>query len=189
MRSIFAQVDRLYCDMRERGRKALLGEGTGHASIAFERLADMRYVGQSYELSIPFGEGRKEYVLDGMLEAFHAEHERAYGFSAPGEPVELVTLRLTAVGSIVKPKLRELPSDGGGAGASAALRTVRQVFFSEAGGFVDCPSYDRYRLPARGVIEGPAIVEEMDSTTVIHPGFRAEVDRYGNLLIRAGRQA
>ena len=66
---------------------------------------------------------------------------------------------------------------------------MRQVFFAEAGGFTDCPSYDRYRLPARGVVEGPAIVEEMDSTTVIHPGFRAEVDRYGNLLIRAGTRA
>ena len=185
-----AQVDRIYREMRERGRSALLGEGTGHASIGFEHLADMRYVGQSYELSIPFGEGRKEDVLDGMLEAFHAEHERAYGFSAPGEPVEFVTLRLTAVGSIVKPKLRELPSCGsGGVDVSAALRTVRQVFFAEAGGFVDCPSYDRYRLPAHGVVEGPAIVEEMDSTTVIHPGFRAEADRYGNLLIRAGMQA
>jgi len=62
---------------------------------------------------------------------------------------------------------------------------VRQVFFAEAGGFVDCPSYNRYQLAAGGVIEGPAIVEEMDSTTVIHPGFLAEVDRYGNLLIRA----
>jgi N-methylhydantoinase A len=50
---------------------------------------------------------------------------------------------------------------------------------------VDCPSYDRYRLPAGAVIDGPAIVEEMDSTTVIHPGFRAEVDRYGNLFIRS----
>ena len=68
----------------------------------------------------------------------------------------------------------------------AALRAVRQVYFAEAGGFVDCPSYDRYRLPADGVIEGLAIVEEMDSTTVIHPDFRAEVDRYGNLLIAAG---
>ena len=69
-----------------------------------------------------------------------------------------------------------------------AARSARcaGVYFAEAGGFVDCPSYDRYRLPAGGVIEGPAIVEEMDSTTVIHPGFRAEVDRYGNLLIGVG---
>jgi N-methylhydantoinase A len=59
------------------------------------------------------------------------------------------------------------------------------VYFAEAGGFVDCPNYDRYRFSAGSVIDGPAIVEEMDSTTVIHPGFLAEVDRYGNMLIKA----
>ena len=144
----------------------------------------MRYVGQSYELSIPFVEGRVADALETMLRDFHAEHERAYGFAAPGEPVEFVTLRLTAVGNIAKPKLRGLPAGGGD--VAAARRTVRQVYFAESGGFVDCPSYDRYRLPAGGVIDGPAIVEEMDSTTVIHPGFRAEVDRYGNLLIGVG---
>ncbi len=94
-----------------------------------------------------------------------------------------MTLRLTAVGNIAKPKLRELPASDGV--ATAARRAVRQVYFAESGGFVDCPSYDRYRLPASGVIDGPAIVEDMDSTAVIHPGFRAEVDRYGNLLIGA----
>ena len=176
------RVNRLYREMEARGERALLSEGTAHASIGFERQVDMRYVGQSYELSIAPGDGGVEDVLEGMLEDFHAEHERAYGFAAPGEPVEFVTLRLTAVGHIAKPMLRELPASGGD--VTAARRAVRQVYFAEAGGFVDCPSYDRYRLPAGGVIEGPAIVEEMDSTTVIHPGFRGEVDRYGNLLIR-----
>ena len=175
-------VNRRYREMEARGEKALLAEGMGHASIGYERQADMRYVGQSYELPIPFGDGKVEDTLEGMLQDIHKEHERAYGFAAPGEPVEFVTLRLTAVGNIAKPRLRELPASGGG--VTAARRTVRQVYFAESGGFVDCPSFDRYRLPAGGVIEGPAIVEEMDSTTVIHPGFRGEVDRYGNLLIR-----
>ena len=174
-------VNRRYLEMEARGRQALLSESTTHAGIGFERHVDMRYVGQSYELSIPLGQGRVEDVLDKMLADFHAEHERAYGFAAPEEPVEFVTLRLTAVGNIAKPRLRELPTDRGD--VTAARRTVRQVYFAESGGFVDCPSYDRYRLPAGGVIDGPAIVEEMDSTTVVHPGFRAEVDQYGNLLI------
>ena len=177
-------VNRRYREMEEQGEKALLAEGMGHASIGFERQADMRYVGQSYELSIPFGDGKVEDGLEAMLKDFHDEHERAYGFAAPGEPVEFVTLRLTAVGRIAKPKLPELPA--GRRDVEAARRAVRQVYFAEAGGFVDCPSYDRYRLPAGGVIEGPAIVEEMDSTTVIHPGFRGEVDRFGNLLVRTG---
>ena len=176
-----AWVNRRYREMQAQGEQALLGEGTTHASIGFERQVDMRYVGQSYELSIPFGDGDVEDALEGMLDAFHREHDRAYGFAAPGEPVEFVTLRLTAVGNIAKPKLRELPARGGD--AASARRAVRQVYFAESGGFVDCPSYDRYRLPAGGVIQGPAIVEEMDSTTVIHPGFRAEVDRFGNLLV------
>ena len=179
-----ALVNRRYREMEEQGEKALLAEGTGPASIAFERQIDMRYVGQSYELSIPFGDGKGEDGLDAMLEDFHAEHERAYGFTAPGEPVEFVTLRLTAVGRIAKPKLPALPAGSGD--VEAARRTVRQVYFAEASGFVDCPSYDRYRLAAGDVVEGPAIVEEMDSTTVIHPGFRGEVDRYGNLLIGTG---
>ena len=178
------RVNRLYREMEGRGEKALLAEGMGHSRIGFERLVDMRYVGQSYELSIPLGEARVEDVLERMLADFHAEHERAYGFAAPEEPVELVTLRLTAVGRIAKPRLRELPARSGD--ANAARRAVRRVWFAESGGFVDCPMYDRYRLPAGGVLEGPAIVEEMDSTTVIHPGFRGEVDRYGNLLIGPG---
>ena len=176
-------VNRRYREMEARGRQALLGEGTTHAGIGFERHVDMRYVGQSYELSVALGQGRVEDALDKMLADFHAEHERAYGFAAPEEPVEFVTLRLTAVGNIAKPRLRELPADRGD--VTAARRTVRRVYFAESGGFVDCPSYDRYRLPAGAVIDGPAIVEEMDSTTVIHPGFRAEVDRYGNLFIRS----
>jgi N-methylhydantoinase A len=175
-------VNRLYHEMEAQGQKALLSEGMGPASIGFERQVDMRYVGQSYELSIPLGDARVEDALEGLLQRFHDEHERAYGFAAPDEPVELVTLRVTAVGAIAKPRLRQLAQHAGD--VSAALRAVRQVYFAEAGGFGDCPSYDRYRLPAGGRIEGPAIVEEMDSTTVIHPSFHAEVDRYGNLLIR-----
>jgi N-methylhydantoinase A len=173
-------VNRLYREMEARGHKALLTEGMGHTSISFERQVDMRYVGQSYELSIPLDEDEIEEALGQVLQRFHEEHERAYGFAAPDEPVEFVTLRSTAVGSIAKPKLRELAERSG----NVTPRAVRQVYFAEGGGFVDCPSYNRYRLAAGGLIEGPAIVEEMDSTTVIHPGFRAEVDRYGNLLIR-----
>ena len=179
-------MDRLYRGMEERGRKALLAEGMGHASIGFECQADVRNVGLTYELSVPFGESSVEDGLEAMLRAFHAEHERAYRFATRGESVEIVTLRLTPVGNIAKPRLRKLPASD--SYASAARRAVRQVYFAESGGFVDCTSYDSYRLPAGGVIEGPAIVEEMDSTTMIHPGFRGEVDRYGNLLIGAGPQ-
>ena len=76
--------------------------------------------------------------------------------------------------------MRELPA-GGEEGTGEKGR--RQVYFAESAGFVDCRIYDRYRLRAGAVIAGPAIVEEFDSTTVIHPGYVAMVDRFGNLLL------
>jgi N-methylhydantoinase A len=175
-------VNRRYKEMEAQGHKALQDEGVDGSRISFERHVEMRYVGQSYELPIPLPAGKVEDALDGMLQRFHEEHERAYGFAAPKEPAEFVTLRLTAVGGIAKPKLREL-TKGGGA-SNVARRAVRKVYFAEAGGWIDCPSYNRYQLVADAVIEGPAIVEELDSTTVLHPGFRADLDKYGNLLIR-----
>ena len=163
------------------GRAALRREGVPPAEMAFRRGADLRYVGQSYELTVPLPDG--EFGPDQLVwvrDAFHAAHERAYGFSAPDEPVELVNLRLTAVGAIAKPRLRELAP---GQDAAVARTATRSVYFAERGGYVDCPIYDRYRLGAGAVVAGPAIVEEFDSTSVIHPGYQARVDRYGNLWL------
>ena len=112
---------------------------------------------------------------------FHAEHNRVYGHSVPGEPVETVNLRLTALGNIVKPPL--LARDTAMHALQAAQLGSRPVYFGEADGFVDCPVYDRYRLGAGMEVTGPAIVEEYDSTTVIHPGYYASVDQYGTLLL------
>jgi N-methylhydantoinase A len=138
--------------------------------MSFVRKIDLRYVGQSYELTIPAGEG--------LLERFHVEHDRTYGFSAPEEPVEVVSLRLTSVGAIVKPPARPLAHGG-----PAEPKETRPVYFAESSGFVDCPIYDRYPLPAGATFAGPAIVEEFDSTTVVHPGFAVRVDDLGNLVI------
>jgi N-methylhydantoinase A len=120
--------------------------------------------------------------VDEAVASFEREHERAYGYSAPGEPVEWVNLRLTALGAIPKPQLRRLAHQG--QGASAAHKARRPVYFAEASGYVDCPIYDRYLLGDGCVIDGPAIVEELDSTTTIHPGYRAVVDPFGNLHVK-----
>ena len=94
------------------------------------------------------------------------------------EPIECVSLRLTSVGRIAKPPLRRLEAGGG-----AAPKERREVYFAETAGYVDCPIYDRYGLHAGAALSGPAVVEEFDSTTVVHPGYAARVDDYGNLLI------
>lgn len=179
-----AAMAAVYGKMEAEGRATLAREGVRPEDTAFLRQVDTRYAGQSYELTIPLpGEGPGDADIARALDRFHAEHDRAYGYSASGEPVEFVNLRLTATGQIARPRLRELGTKGGD--ATQARKAVRPVYFAERDGYVECPIYDRYRLGAGCVIEGPGIVEEVDSTTVIHPGYQAEVDRYGNLILRA----
>jgi N-methylhydantoinase A len=177
------RVDEAFQRMEREGQAALAREGIDRNEVQFARQVEMRYVGQSYELALSLpNRALSATDLDALLEQFHRAHERAYGFSAPAEPTEFVNLRLTAMGKIYQPQLHELQNkDPDTAGAD---KGTRQVYFAESGGYVDCAIYDRYKLGAGGVIAGPAIVEEFDSTTVLHPGYAATVDRYGNLFVK-----
>ncbi|MYB76393.1 MAG: hydantoinase/oxoprolinase family protein [Chloroflexi bacterium] len=188
--TLIERVDRLepravadvFTDLRQQGTAALAAAGVATADMAFVQHVDLRYVGQSYELTLPYPDGEATGVDFGdLLHEFHGEHNRVYGHSVPGEPVETVNLRLTALGTIVKPPLLE--KSGAEHDLRAAQRDSRPVYFGEVDEFVDCPIYDRYRLSAGTEVPGPAIVEEYDSTTVIHPGYYAAVDQYGTLLI------
>ena len=179
-----AAAESAYQEMEARGRATLERENVGPEQMGFQRQVDMRCVGQSHELTLPLPrDALISAAIGRVLERFHQEHDRAYGFSAPGEPVEFVNLRLTAIGQITKPRLRELEPNRGAAEPAAALKATRPVYFAESDGYVDCPIYDRYRLAAGHILLGPAVVVELDSTTVIHPGYRAEVDRFGNLIL------
>jgi len=117
-----------------------------------------------------------------LQDRFHAAHKAAYGFSSEGEPTEIVSLRLAAIGAIQRPELREIARGGDNPGA--ALKARRRAYFHEAGGALDCPIYDRARLAAGNLIAGPAVIEQMDTTTLLPPGATATVDRIGNLLLR-----
>jgi N-methylhydantoinase A len=176
-----ARVEDAFSRMTEKGREALAREGVRPEDMAFVRQVEMRYIGQGYELAIPLSSAPLDSAaIVQLLEQFHQAHDRAYGYSAPSEPTEIVNLRLTAIGRIAKPRPRRIARSGD---VASALRAHRPVYFAESSGFVDCPIYDRHRLPAEGMVAGPAVVEEFDSTTVIHPGFQARVDDYGNLLL------
>jgi N-methylhydantoinase A len=166
-----AQIEDAFAQVERDGTEALAAEGVARDRIECVRRIDLRYVGQSYELTIPAG--------DALLDRFHAEHDRTYGFSAESEPVECVSLRLTTIGLIAKPPLREIEPNG-----AAEPKERREVYFAEGGGYVDCPIYDRYALGRDATFEGPAVVEEFDSTAVVHPGYRATVDAYGNLIVQ-----
>ncbi len=175
-------VAETYRDLEVDGRESLKSEGMNSSEIAFLHQVDMRYVGQSYELTIPLPGGKLGAAeIEDVLTRFHREHHRAYGYSASDEPVEFVNLRLSAIGKINKPRLREIGADD--SSLSAAKKAVRSVYFAECEGYVECPIYDRYRLSAGVVLEGPTIVEEIDATTVIHPGYQALVDKFGNLIL------
>jgi N-methylhydantoinase A len=119
--------------------------------------------------------------LDVLAEGFAAAHQRLYGFLAEGEVVELVTFRLEATGLVRKAAFA--PRAEQGPDASAAIIGRRDVWLPEAGGIVSCPVYDRDRLDAGNRIAGPAIVEQMDATTLILPDMAARVEPYLNLII------
>ena len=176
------EVNRVFAAMEAEGRAALRREGLDDDGIAFERQVEMRYAGQSHELTVDFPAGRASAAtLASVRERFHADHDRSYGHGYPGEPTELVNFRLSALGNIRKPGMREIPAQSGP--VEGACKGIRQVYFDASGGFVATPVYDRGRLGAGHRFDGPAIVEEMDSTTLVLPGYGVEVDRYGNLLI------
>jgi N-methylhydantoinase A len=172
------EVEASFARLERGGREELAREGVTGEAVEFRREIDLRYVGQSYELTIeaPSPFGPDSAALLGAR--FHLEHDRSYGFSAESEPIECVSLRLTSVGRIAKPPLRTLASE-----PAAAPKQVRPVFFAESGGFADCPVYDRYALGAQARLDGPAIIEEFDSTVVVHPGYCVRVDDHGNLII------
>ncbi|HEY9566770.1 MAG TPA: hydantoinase/oxoprolinase family protein, partial [Thalassobaculum sp.] len=148
------------------------------------RTVDMRYAGQNYELPVTVPDGPvTAATLDRLAEGFAAAHERMYGFVAENEPVQLVTCRIEAIGVVRKARL--VPQPLAGADASGAIVGRRDVWLAEARDFVDCPVYDRDMLQPGNRIAGPAIVEQMDTTTVVLPAMTARVDPYLNLILEA----
>ena len=156
-------------------------QGVGQDSRRFELGADLRYTGQFHVINVPVAAAPANGTFfEGLARAFHEEHQRLFTYQLPEEPLELVNLRVRAVGALGRPALpRAVPGD-----ASSALRGTRQVYFREEGGRVDCRIYDRRGLGAGASLTGPAIVEETTSTTLVPPGYQALVDDYGNILIR-----
>jgi N-methylhydantoinase A len=161
------------------------GEGIAAGSQKITRTVDMRYAGQNYELPISLPDGPVTPAsLDRLAEGFAEAHRRMYGFVAEGEAVQLVTFRIEAAGLVRKARFQ--PQAEAGPDASAAITGRRDMWLPEAGGFVSCPVYDRERLQAGNRIAGPAIVEQMDTTTIVLPGMVAVVEPYMNLILEAG---
>ncbi|MET7993633.1 hydantoinase/oxoprolinase family protein [Amycolatopsis sp. NPDC005232] len=178
---ITAEFDRLTAHAVEQ----LGADGLAPEDVVIERSLDCRYIGQGYELRVPApsGEIDADWVARAAA-AFHDVHERTYLQRFDDKPVHLVNVRVTAVGKVGHVPLADVET--GGTDPSAAVKaTTDAVFWSGAGEVTPFPTkvYDRALLKAGNVLEGPAIVEQFDSTTIIGPNQRATVDRVGHLVI------
>ena len=146
------------------------------------RLADMRYVGQGYELTTPIPRKKlKAEDTPGIKQAFDRVYALNFGYNAPETPVEGVTWWVSA--SCPAPRVELKRAKKGKVSTEEALKEKRKVYFPEYKDYIDCNIYDHYRLLPGTIITGPAIVEERESTTVITPGDVAEIDEWGNLLV------
>lgn len=151
-----------------------------------ERFAEMRYAGQNHELPVAVPEGGiTADTVAQLTKRFAAEHERMYGYSSAEDEVQVVTFRLRAIGEVARAELHRAPL--GDADASAAIRATREVYLPESGGFTECPVYDRRLLEPGHRVDGPAVVEQMDTTTLLLPGDVAVVDELRNLVVTVGR--
>jgi N-methylhydantoinase A len=162
------------------GRAQMRDEEVPPDAVEVAYTADMRYVGQAYELPVPLPAPLAPKDLAEVQTAFHAVHERVYGYARAGHAVEFVNFR--AVHTCHLPKPRVQPADRARGGAADARVAERPVHFAP-GGFVPTPIYARPRLPLGVELAGPAIVEQPDTTTVVPPGWRARVEESGNLRV------
>lgn len=172
------ELENEFAKMEEEAMELLKAEGTEQENMNLIRFLDMRYVGQWRSLEVPVG--RPIRSLDEALERFHQEHQREFAFSSRDQGVEIYGLRIAAIGAVPKPELPEYKPVGT---LNDALIEYRDVYFEEAGGFVQTPIYNRDQIPVLSEFFGPAIVEQMDSTTVIPPDFIVKVDEYKNIIM------
>jgi N-methylhydantoinase A len=172
----------LFGEMEEAGRAMLAEAGIAPEEMSFARSAEMRYVGQGYEISVPIPGGEPGPArLEEIRESFYASYRRLYDRHLTDVPVEALTWRVVASGPTPRVDLRV--QNGQGAPDSGATKGRRDAYFSEARGFVPCTVYDRYALRPGAELAGPAIVEERESTTIVGPSARARIDEYLNLIM------
>jgi len=182
----FDELERLYAEMEADGVHAVEHDVKDRGRILCARSADMRYVGQEHPVAVDLPmsvfEGRDPAALKQLLDAVHMKR---YGFNAPGEPAEIVSLNSSVVGSLDKPVAR--PIKAATKASPPVPRSRRKVFFPEESDYVDTPVYQRDSLLAGERFSGPALVEEYASTTVVLPGDALEVGAFGELVITIAR--
>ena len=169
-------------ELKKRGAAWLEGEGEEHAS--FDWFADLRYIGQNFELLMALKSGElDDPSLVRLINSFHRRHKDSYGYDMRGQPIEIVNLRLMVTAKRRTPPHESVRLKRGD--FKAALIEQRKVWFPETG-FIATPVYDRDRLPAECRLTGPAVIEQMDATAVVPPTARLKGDKLGYLHLDLG---
>lgn len=185
----FDEVERVYGEMENEGCAAIEAASVSPEAVTVKRAADMRYVGQEHAVTVDLPtELFAAQDRDAIKKLFDDMHELRYGTSAPAEKAEIVSLRSTVTGVMKKPP-QETVAAGDATPSADAARGDRPVYFNDVGDFVDTPTFARDALLAGNVIDGPALIEEHASTTVLMPGDRVTVDPFGDLVIEVGARA
>lgn len=174
-------INNLLADLALEGQQLLNTQKIPELRRRFQFGFDCRYEHQNYELTISINKGKlNESDLNELKKAFGNAHEHAYGYQDKERPVQIVNYRLSAIGLSDKPQIGHIQE------CSASVpkeNEVRQVRFEKQCKFIETPVYLRDDLPSDCVLQGPAIIEQMDSTCVIPPGWTALSDQYGNILV------
>ncbi len=177
------EVNGLFAQLTEQAKADLIGEGFLDAEIRLDAFLDLRYAGQGYELTVPCpAPPLKKSDLELMRQRFDIQHEQASGHKAETEPVELVSLRLISYGLVPQAKLS--PAKATGRKLPEAKTGERTVYFGKEHGTLNCQIYTRDLLEPGHKICGPAVIEQLDTTTVIHPEQEGTVDNYRNIIIK-----
>jgi len=170
-----------FAAMEQQARRNLDQHDGDLSALYYERFADVRYAGQNHELTIPVPGGPVDAAcLQAVRESFHRAHEGMYGYRQADSHIDFVTLRLDAIVPVPRPTLESHPP--------AAQDTLpdpveyRDAYFDDDAS-VRCPVYRRAQLKPAHVLAGPAIIEQMDSTTIVPPGFTARIDTWLNIEI------
>lgn len=170
-----------FAELAEENLRQLEEHGFGPADIAVSLRVDMRFVGQEYTITIPVDQewiGDPALLFEALSQRFVATHLRLFGHGEQGAPLEVVVLRVRSVGKVSKPAFPCVEK-----GEAVEPIALRRTFFRARGDYVDTPVFERARLPAGQKIEGPAIIEEWSTTTLVPPGWTGSIDRSGNLLL------
>ena len=174
------RLEKVLAQVTEQGRAGLSSEGYAASRARLDRFADVRYAGQSSELTIPIAPGTLTPTrLAELREAFAVEHEKTYGYRSDGEAVQIVGLRLVARGlspTARVPERLRLVADAAPASAS------RQAYFGPQEGWRETPVRARQMLTGRPC-DGPLIIEEYDATTLVPPGWQAQIDPDLNIVL------